>query len=361
MNPGHRLAPGQKGFIVTCNDREKEAVKEVYNILNEYAEKLFGPEEIQNKTDAVSSSDEGSEEEDIEKAIASEVQSLKAVAQTERRFQNCQTGARNCIFIKTTVPDPTALAHGIFSDLLRTKKQKSRYALRLLPVVGTCKGNLKSITTLAEEVLGPFFKDTKFEITYMIMFKARNNNGVGRESTISALRQTVTETFPDVLTRYCPVNPELTILIEVMCGVGCIAVVKDFMKFRKYNLVEVVSEKSPPAEKNSEQTEEKAGSSSGHEKECTPETDSQAKSQYDEGTEGCVTLQHETESQSDCAKVNVTVTSDMTQQQPENKTETKSVTVSVEAEVNEHSKDVMSIGQHQDQKQTDSSEVCDSA
>ena len=40
--PGHVLEPGLKGFIVTCNDREREAVKETYNILNEYADKLYG-------------------------------------------------------------------------------------------------------------------------------------------------------------------------------------------------------------------------------------------------------------------------------------------------------------------------------
>lgn len=240
---GHRLTAGQRGFIVTCNEHEKDAVKEAYNILNEYADKLYGPEECQAK-EAADSSDEESDDEDIEKAIANEVQSLKNIAESERRFQNCHTGARNCLFIKTTITDPTHLAHAIFTDLLMTKVQKSRHALRLLPVVGTCKGNLKSITALAEEVLGPFFTDTKFEVTYTIMFKARNNNGIGREMTISTLRQIITEKFPAVLTRYTSLNPQLTILVEVMCGVGCIAVVKDFARFRKYNLIEVVSEKT---------------------------------------------------------------------------------------------------------------------
>nr|KAG5686169.1 hypothetical protein BaRGS_004508 [Batillaria attramentaria] len=90
MKTGHRLAAGQRGFIVTCNDHEKDAVKESYNILNEYADKLYGPEESPAKA-AADSSDEGSEE-DIEKAIANEVQNLKTTAQSERRFQNCLTG-----------------------------------------------------------------------------------------------------------------------------------------------------------------------------------------------------------------------------------------------------------------------------
>ena len=44
--PGHRLVAGLKGFIVTCNEHERDAVKESYNILNEYADKLYGPEVI---------------------------------------------------------------------------------------------------------------------------------------------------------------------------------------------------------------------------------------------------------------------------------------------------------------------------
>ena len=40
----HCLAPGMKGFFVTCNNNEKLAVRESYNILNEYAEKIYGAE-----------------------------------------------------------------------------------------------------------------------------------------------------------------------------------------------------------------------------------------------------------------------------------------------------------------------------
>ena len=38
-----------KGFLITCNNREKEAVKEAYNLLNEYADKLYGPEQVMSK------------------------------------------------------------------------------------------------------------------------------------------------------------------------------------------------------------------------------------------------------------------------------------------------------------------------
>lgn len=38
------LDTGMKGFLVTCNKYEKESVREMYNLLNEYADELYGPE-----------------------------------------------------------------------------------------------------------------------------------------------------------------------------------------------------------------------------------------------------------------------------------------------------------------------------
>lgn len=38
------LEPDMKGFICTCNENEKGCIKEAYNILNEYADQLYGSE-----------------------------------------------------------------------------------------------------------------------------------------------------------------------------------------------------------------------------------------------------------------------------------------------------------------------------
>ena len=41
-----RLDAGMKGFLITCNSRERDAVREAYNLFNEYADKLYGPEKV---------------------------------------------------------------------------------------------------------------------------------------------------------------------------------------------------------------------------------------------------------------------------------------------------------------------------
>lgn len=37
------LEPGMRGFLITCND-EHRCVKEAYNLLNEFADDMYGPE-----------------------------------------------------------------------------------------------------------------------------------------------------------------------------------------------------------------------------------------------------------------------------------------------------------------------------
>ena len=42
----HVLEAGIQGFIITCNNAERQAVKDAYSLLNEYADKLYGPEKV---------------------------------------------------------------------------------------------------------------------------------------------------------------------------------------------------------------------------------------------------------------------------------------------------------------------------
>ncbi len=40
------LDADMRGFLLTCNKKERETVREAYNLLNEYADKLYGPEDV---------------------------------------------------------------------------------------------------------------------------------------------------------------------------------------------------------------------------------------------------------------------------------------------------------------------------
>lgn len=74
------LSPGLTGFLCTCNDRERDCVIEAYNILNEYADQMYGKEEIPGsrftKEDDGSKSQEGIKSSEVaektEKKVSSE-------------------------------------------------------------------------------------------------------------------------------------------------------------------------------------------------------------------------------------------------------------------------------------------------
>lgn len=246
---------GMQGFLVTCNNNESQAVKEMYNLFNEYADKLYGPEQchgLKKKTlqdnegklentaeDDDDDDDDGDdeEEEDIEKALKKEVNALKQTVPAERRFQQLDSGAKNCLFIKTTLSNPCELIHAILKDIYETQVQKSRFALRVIPIQTICRANLTDINNSAEDLFEPFFRTTYGTmLTYGISFKARMTSKVSRDEVIDSLCQIIGEMNPLNKVNYS--NPDLIVLVEVLRGFCCLSVVKDFNKFRKYNLQE---------------------------------------------------------------------------------------------------------------------------
>ncbi len=74
------LAPNQKGFLISCNFREKEAIREAYVLLNEYADRLYGSE-----IPPAEPASDNDDEDDIDACLEAETEALKAQV-TESNF-----------------------------------------------------------------------------------------------------------------------------------------------------------------------------------------------------------------------------------------------------------------------------------
>lgn len=294
---GNTLDIDMRGFLVTCNGNEKQAVREMYNLLNEYADKLYGPEEQPSANKAGESDGSDSEEEDIEEAMKKEVDAMKEKKPTGRRFQNTNTKSRNTIFIKTTLEDPSTLAHTILTDIYNNGIQKSRFAIRMLPISNSCKCRLEDIENLGKKLFKKYF-ETPFGtgLSYTTVFTKRNNTEISRETVIPKLGQIIKELNP--LHRVNHVTPDYVILVEIIGNICCISVVQDFFKFKKYNLIEVSKLKNAKEEEKqnkNENKEKEAGSE--NEKEDDDDDDDEAedksesqiqnKSEDDENESGC--------------------------------------------------------------------------
>ncbi|CAL8100147.1 unnamed protein product [Orchesella dallaii] len=291
--PRENLRSGMKGFICTTNMRERECVREAYNILNEYAEDKKGDDESENRmetegdeekqcsasasvvklesgstadneNDPTSSSaisdavvletsvkdkvglkqfgDDEDEDLDIDAALANELKELKS-EKSVKKFQSVDTGVNNVIFISTTLDDPTELAYRIFDDVTAKKETKSRFLLRLLPIEMTCNANnLDEVKARAKEILEKYMK-TGYN-SFRVVANVRFNGKFGKEQLIKIMAEVVSQVNP--LNVVDLKNAQYTVVVEVLKTTLCLAVVKEFTKFRKYNLLEAGTPTPPP-------------------------------------------------------------------------------------------------------------------
>lgn len=233
------LEAGFKGFFCTCNFREKDCVKEAYNILNEYAMKLYPDLDATEAAAAENKSDSGSEDEqDIGDILKRDLELMRKDAQKSlkhKRFQAVETGASNCIFIKTNLPSPEELTAAILKDLVTTKVPKTRHLLRLVPIMATCKANLPDIMECAGKLFDKYF--LKEPSTFAVVFNKRFNSSVSRDLVIKELADLIVQKNGD--NKADLKNPKLAIIIEIIKGTCLVSILEDYYAYKKYNLHEV--------------------------------------------------------------------------------------------------------------------------
>ncbi|XP_073837199.1 THUMP domain-containing protein 1 homolog [Musca autumnalis] len=238
------LEVGHKGFLATCNFNEKDCVRECYNILNQYADELYGaetfeetkPTEEKSNVQEETTTKEEPESDDIADALQKQIDATQQKAKlTKRRFQVVDTGATNCVFIKTTLADPTSITKHIVKDIAETKKQKTRYLLRLLPVEVVCKANNKDIVDSAGQLCDKYFLNEP--TTFSIVFNKRFNNDINRDTLIKELADIIHA--KNVKHKVDLKYAKKSLIVEVIKGLCCLAVAEDYMAMKKYNLVEL--------------------------------------------------------------------------------------------------------------------------
>lgn len=225
-------------------------MKEVYNLLNEYAGKLYpdlGADQVPAVSSATPEEDrtdsESEDEPDIGDLLKREVDSIKKDSQKSlkhKRFQVVETGASNCIFIKTNLPSPEEVATAIIKDLYTTRVQKTRHVMRMLPIMATCKANLPDIMECAGKLFDKFF--LKKGSSFAVIFNKRFNSSVSRDLIIKELAEMVVMKNAD--NKADLKNPTLCIIVEIIKGICLLSIVENYFTYKKYNLHELSKEES---------------------------------------------------------------------------------------------------------------------
>lgn len=218
-----------KGFLCSCNNREKECISEAYNILNKYAELLKPLETAEQEMEKDKS--------DVQDDLLSELSKLKSETKT-KTFQLVESGAKNFLFIKTTLENTVELATKIVSDIYITKNQQTKFLIRLVPIEITCKAYVKEIENAFKPLAEKYF--TQEAKTFSVAYNHRNNNNLKRDEVIDIVANVITQIRPD--NKVDLKSPELVVMVEVIKGIALLSVIPDYIKYKKFNLLAISEE-----------------------------------------------------------------------------------------------------------------------
>ncbi|GJQ84160.1 hypothetical protein Trydic_g2839 [Trypoxylus dichotomus] len=233
----YTLGCEEKGFLCSCNGHEKECIKECCNILNNYAERLCRDDLPKVNVDSSQLPPSvNSSVEDIEADLQKEIAMLRSDNHSIdiKRFQIVDSGAKNFLFIRTTCIDPVVLATAIVKDIAETKQLQARHLIRLVPIETTCKAYIDNIKKACANLLEKHFSDGAR--TFSILYNHRNNsnNHLSRDVVIAEVAKLVSG-LSDKHT--VDLNgAEVTIVIEIIKSIALLAVIPDYLKYKKFNL-----------------------------------------------------------------------------------------------------------------------------
>lgn len=253
------LQVGQRGFLVTCNMNEKACVRECYNLLNHYADELFGPEAqpkeeqeaSKTETEASKAAETDSDDDDLDAAVA---KCLETKTKRQFRFQNVDTGTTNCLFIRTQLEDPLKLGKHIVDDITATGKAMSRFVLRLVPIEAVCKANMPDIINAAGALFDKHF--LKEATTYGIIFNHRYNQQIKRDHIIKELAELVNS--KNIGNKVDLHHAKKSIIVEVLRGWCLLSVIENYLDCKKYNLAELANPSGQKTEKNATEGSEQS-------------------------------------------------------------------------------------------------------
>ena len=162
----YSICPGQRGFLLFCNNREREAIKEARVLFDEYGPKFVDKNNFSENLDYVKIAESGAESdscdnEDVFESLERETNKLKEEACDDAdKFKLMQTGVQNVLFFKTKLRDPVNFALGILNDIRTSGEQRTRFLMRFVPIEATCKAYDDNVKEVVQKLAPRHFNGT---------------------------------------------------------------------------------------------------------------------------------------------------------------------------------------------------------
>eukprot|EP00944_MAST-04C_sp_MAST-4C-sp1_P015374 g15374.t1 len=251
---------GSKGFLFTCDIlKQREALREAYNILDEYVEMMY-PSLVDDSSPKSQSSQDKTKLKSMSEMLLAEIKAVKSQRNGGRKvsprrfFRTVNSGANGLLLIvcvdKKSIINPVHIAEKLCHDILSNRQQKSRYLIRIQPyeIGGSTdedflKQSLRLLLERNPTLLTPKDTDEKNGIVvlpntnqnkFKIVYKRRNHDKSLR-GAVGKLAAEINEMHSVDL-----VKPNVAVLLNVVRGTSFLSILPRYSELREYNLRKLV-------------------------------------------------------------------------------------------------------------------------
>lgn len=216
------------GFLIfTDRNKEKGAVKDALNILNDATEELY-PTLLED-----SKKEETKQETTTLNNIENELSQLK---KNKKIFYNFNTNCNGVVFLKIAKEYSNKIsAKEIISHLLekvnKSKDLLSKYISKFLPIEVGFKAKLDNFHEEAKELIYKYFKKNENKKSWKFEMRVRNNNSISKSDFMDYVVNLIDKDSYYVDYK----NPELTFLVEITNDLCCLSVLNKYYENKCYN------------------------------------------------------------------------------------------------------------------------------
>jgi len=299
------IAIGDRGVLLTTDPyRERTASLQLSDWLKEVHESLSA-----NSTSSESVTGKRSHPESASDGLAAELSSLR---NESRPFQLASTGVSSCAFLRQTAsgsPGPCDVVLSALRHVRSTRQPQCKNCVRVLPVEATCSPSPDAISESCKPLVASHFSGVRLSSASEGTEEAANDQDEPRansddkhkckdgiktdQNSRAASDSTIKKTFAvrynkrgsqsapshapinEAVAKLVPQpphsvdlnNPDLTIVVEVVKNVACIAIVPEYVSLSKFNLRELAA----PSDEKEEQQKEGANAKAKAEAEVSSE------------------------------------------------------------------------------------------
>ncbi len=226
-----------KGFLIfTDKHREKNCIRDAYNILNDVTEKLYP--NLENNESNINLNEEiniKNNNSNISSKIEEEIQKLK---KNKNIFYSIDTRCAAIVFIKidqeyTEQISPKEIVNYIINEVITTKKLLSKCISKFYPIEICIKYNFDTFKEKVDELVNKYFSDNIEETkTWKIELRVRNNNSVNKKEIMNYIFNKINR--DKYIVEYK--KPELTFFVEISCNLMCLSILEKFNEYKSYNI-----------------------------------------------------------------------------------------------------------------------------